>query len=119
MPPSSLLAPALALVTLAAHFYRAAAWMALLACLVLALLLMLRRPWVPTLLQACLLIGAVQWLWTASMLVQQRMAMSQPWLRLALILGVVALLTAASALVFRRPPVRAFYARADAADAAR
>jgi hypothetical protein len=108
----SLLLPGVALVTLAAHFFRSAAWAGVLACLLLVLLLPLRRRWVPALLQVCLAAGAAQWLWTAAMLVQQRMAFDRPWGRLALILGGVALLTAASALVFRSGAVHAYYRRA-------
>lgn len=106
-----LLAPGLAFATLAAHFYRASAWLPLIGCVVLALLLPLRRAWVPRLVQWCLIAGSGEWLWTAFMLVQQRMALGQPWLRLVFILGLVALLTAASALVFRSAPLRARYTR--------
>jgi len=64
---------------------------------------------VPRLVQWCLFAGAGEWLWTTFVLVQQRMALGQPWLRLVFILGLVALLTAASALVFRSPPLRVRY----------
>jgi hypothetical protein len=103
--------PGVALVTLAAHFFRSAAWAGVFACLLLVTLLPLQRRWVPTLLQVCLAVGAAQWLWTAAMLVQQRIALGRPWSRLALILGAVALLTAASALVFRSAALRAYYRR--------
>jgi predicted transcriptional regulator len=56
-----------------------------------------------------LLLGALEWLRTAAMLVQQRLALGTPWLRLAIILGVVALLTAAAALVFRSARLRRRY----------
>jgi len=113
-PPQSrpwlLLAPALALALLAAHFYRAAAWPLLAATLmVLGLMLTLRRAWVPRLLQVCLLAGTAEWLWTALLLSQQRQALGQPWLRMLLILGAVALLTAASATVFTQRRVRSRY----------
>lgn len=104
-----LLAPALALVLLAAHFYRAAAWPLLAATLAMLALMVLRRPWVPRLLQLALLAAAAEWLWTAAMLVQQRLALGQPWLRMALILGAVALLTLAAAAVFRGAGVRRRY----------
>jgi hypothetical protein len=110
MSISLLLAPGLAFALLAAHFYRASAWLPLSCCVVLALLLPLRRAWVPRLVQGCLIAGTGEWLWTAFDLVQQRVALGQPWLRLVFILGLVALLTAASALVFRSPALRARYA---------
>ncbi len=106
-----LLAPGLAFAILAAHFYRASAWLPLSCCVVLALLLPLRRAWVPRLVQGCLIAGTGEWVWTAFVLVQQRMALGQPWLRLVFILGLVAVLTAASALVFRSPALRARYPR--------
>ena len=98
--------PALAFVLLGAHFYRASAWLGLVACVLLLLLLAWRRPWVPRMLQLGLLLGAVEWLWSGAWLVQQRLALGQPWKRLALILLVVALCTAASALVFRHEGLR-------------
>jgi hypothetical protein len=107
-----LLLPGVALLILAAHYFRDMAWPGLIACGVLVLLLPLRQRWVPALLQVCLVAGAAQWLWTAAMLVQQRTALGRPWGRLALILGGVALLTAASALVFRSAAVQAYYRRA-------
>ncbi|MDP2007545.1 MAG: hypothetical protein Q8K45_17880 [Rubrivivax sp.] len=106
-----LIAPVLALLLLAAHFYRAAAWPGLLLALALLPLLALRRPWVPLLLQLALWAGAAEWLWTAAVLVQQRLALGQPWQRMALILSVVALLTAAAAAVFRMAGVKARYRR--------
>lgn len=104
-----LLAPALALLLLAAHFYRAAAWPGVLAALALLALLGLRRTWVPRVLQLALLAGAAEWMWTAALLAQQRLALGQPWLRMALILGAVALLTLAAALVFRSAGLKAHY----------
>lgn len=104
-------APALAFVLVGAHFYRAAAWPALLATLVLIAMLGLRRAWVPRLLQLALCLAAAEWLWTAAMLAQQRLALGQDWLRMALILGAVALLTLGAAAVFRHAGVRARYGR--------
>jgi Sec-independent protein secretion pathway component TatC len=60
--------------------------------------------------QASLWAGACVWLWTACLFVQQRMALDQPWLRLAFILGAVALFTLGSTLVFRTARLRARYA---------
>lgn len=112
--PWPLLAPLLALVLLAAHFYRAAAWPWLLATLALLPLLALRRAWVPRVLQGALLAGAAEWLWTAALLAQQRLALGQPWLRMALILGAVALLTLGAALVFRSAGLKARFGSAQA-----
>ena len=84
----------------------------MLACLALLLLLAWRRPWVPRLMQVAMMLGTAEWLWSAFWLVQQRMALGQPWIRMAIILLVVALFTAASALVFWHAGVRRRFAAA-------
>jgi hypothetical protein len=104
-----LLLPVLALTLLGAHFYRASAWALVLPCALLVLLLAWPRAWVARLVQAALVLGAGEWLWTAFLLVQQRLALGQPWLRLSIILGAVAVFTAAAALVFRNAALRARY----------
>jgi len=102
-----LLLPALALCLLGAHFYRASAWPLVLACGVLVVLLAWPRVWTVRLVQTALVLGAAEWLWTAYLLVQQRLALGLPWQRMALILAVVAVFTAASALVLRNAGPRA------------
>jgi hypothetical protein len=93
-----LAAPVLSFLILAAHFLRQGAWVPAAACVVLAVLVAWRRPGIQRLLQAALLGGTVEWLWTAFTLTQRRMAEGQPWGRMAVILGVVALVTAGSIL---------------------
>jgi hypothetical protein len=107
-----LLLPALALGLLGAHFYRAAAWPLVGLCVVFVVLLAWPRAWVARLVQVALVLGALEWLWTALWLIQQRLALGQPWLRMALILGAVGVFTAASALVFRSAALRARYGHA-------
>jgi len=53
--------------------------------------------------------GAVAWLVTAGQLVMFRQSQGLPWLRLALILGLVALCTLHSALVFRTPTLKSHF----------
>jgi hypothetical protein len=65
---------------------------------------------VPRLLQVLLLLGALEWLRTLYMFAQMRIAFEQPWTRLAIILGAVALFTALSGLVFRTKTLRKRYA---------
>ena len=108
--PALLLLPALALSLLGAHFYRASTWPLVLACGALVVLLAWPRAWVARLVQWALVLGAAEWLWTAFLLVQQRLALGQPWLRLSLILGAVAVFTAATALVFRHAGLRSRFA---------
>lgn len=101
-----LLLPALAFALLGAHFYRAASWPALLACAAGLALLAWPRRWAVRVAQTLLVLGAAEWAWTAVLLVQQRQALGQPWVRLACILAAVALFTLASAFVLRRRHVR-------------
>jgi hypothetical protein len=105
-----LIAPGLAFALLAAHFYRAGSWPLMWACVVLGALLAWPRAWVARLLQTALLAGAIEWVWTAFGHVRQRMALGLPWQRLALILVLVALFTAAAGLVFRHRWLRARFA---------
>ena len=94
---------------LGAHFYRAGqVWLTLL-CVVLLLLLFLRKPWVPRLFQVALLLGALEWLLTLNRLMGVYAAMDRPWTRMAMILGGVALFTAASGLVFQGKKLKARY----------
>lgn len=96
----------IALALLAAHFFRGEEWVAFAIALALVPLVLVRAPWAARTLQAALAAGAVEWLRTAAALVAIRQSMGQPYARLVLILGAVALLTAACILVFRWRPVR-------------
>jgi hypothetical protein len=104
-----LLPVVLSLLLLGAHFYRAGQLSLTGLCLALPLLLFLPRPWVPRLFQALLALGALEWLRTLYAFASMRIAFEQPWTRLALILGMVALLTTLSGLVFRAAALRRFY----------
>lgn len=106
--------PALALAVLGAHFARAGDGLLVAACLALIALLAWPRPWALRSVQIGLLLGAAEWLRTAFVLVQQRMALGQPWLRLAAILGAVVLLSLAAAALLQHPRLRAPSARSDA-----
>lgn len=91
---------------LAAHFSRAGSPTLALLSLAFPLLLLIREAWAARLVQLALVLGGLEWLRTARGFVQQRMALGEPWTRLMVILGVVALFTWASALVFRSPRLR-------------
>lgn len=100
---------ALALVVLGAHFLRAGDWLPLAVVAALLVLLFVPRRWSARALQAGLVLGALEWIRTLADLVAVRQALHQPFLRMAAILGGVALLTAASALVFRARGVRTHF----------
>lgn len=101
-----LLPVAVALAVLAAHFYRAQAWVPFGITVGLLPLLFVRAPWAARVLQAALAIGALEWLRTAAALVALRQSMGLPYTRLAIILGAVAVATALAAFIFQSRPVR-------------
>ena len=105
-----LLPVVLSFLLLGAHFYRYGLVLPALACVAAPFLLFLRKPWVPRLFQVLLVLGALEWLRTLHLLAAMRIAWEQPWTRLAVILGTVALLTALSGLVFRSRKLAARYA---------
>lgn len=101
------LLPAIAgYILLSLHFFRADNLPAMLGALLLIAAMLIRHPWMVRLLQAGLALGAIEWLRTAVLLVSGRMEADRPFLRLAIILGAVALCTALAALVFRTSRIR-------------
>jgi hypothetical protein len=101
-----LLPVGIALGVLAAHFYRAQSWVPFGIVVALFPLLLIRAPWAARVLQATLVLGAIEWIRTAAVLVAMRLSMGQPFARLAIILGAVALVTGLCALVFQWRPVK-------------
>jgi hypothetical protein len=100
MSAVNLLAPAVAFLLLAAHFFRAGNTVGLAICLLLPLLLV-KRPFSARTIQVALLLGAAEWVRAATMLVQERIAAGTPYLRLASILAAVAIFTLLAALAFQ------------------
>ena len=101
----------LSFLLLGAHFYRAGNLALTGLCVGVLLLLFVRQPWVPRLFQGLLLLGAFEWLRSLYVFAAMRIAWDQPWTRLAVILGVVALFTLLSGLVFELLKLRRFYRR--------
>jgi len=99
----------LSFLLLAAHFYRMGLLSFAVLCVALPFLLFLRQAWVPRLLQVLLLLGALEWLRALYGFAAMRIAFGEPWLRLAIILGAVALFTGLSGLVFRNGKLRAHF----------
>ncbi len=101
----------LSFLLLSAHFYRAGNLALTGLSVVVLLLLFVRKPWVPRLFQGLLLLGAFEWLRSLYFLAAMRIAWDQPWTRLAVILGAVALFTLLSGLVFELRKLRRLYRR--------
>lgn len=101
---------ALSALLLGAHFLRAGSLLLVVLPLCVVALLALHRTWTRRLAQVVLVLGAFEWLRTLLGIAQLRAALGQPWLRMALILGAVALFTALSALLLEHRRVRARHA---------
>ena len=93
-------------VLLGAHFYRAELIPLVVLSLLFPVLLFYRRTWAVRVVQFILVGGAVEWVRTLFILVAERRAEGQPWVRLALILGLVAVFTGCSALLFNFRSIR-------------
>lgn len=94
---------------IAAHCLRWGAWVLTGACLVLPTLLFFTKPWAARIVQLFLFIASLEWLRTLFVFANQRIAESTPWIRLAIILGSVAIFTAASGCVFLMKPLKERY----------
>jgi hypothetical protein len=99
----------LSLVVLGAHFMRYGNRLAVFGVLLLIALLFVRLPWVARVLQAALVLGALEWGHTIYELVQMRAAQGQPFTRMVIILGIVTVVTACSALLFQTPTLKKTY----------
>jgi apolipoprotein N-acyltransferase len=86
---------------LAAHFSRNDVTLLAVISLGLPFLLLVRRRWVPRLFQILLVLAGLEWVRSTVTYVFRRQAAGESWIRLAAILGAVALFTACSGLVFR------------------
>ncbi len=85
---------------LAAHFLRAGNLFLVIAILLLPFGLFIRKAVVVRLIQVALIFGAIEWMRTTFLLAALRIQNNLPWVRLVVILGLVALFTLASTLVF-------------------
>lgn len=103
---AALLPAIIALLLLGAHFLRSGHMVLVVACLGLSALVVVRRGWALRVLQAALGLGALEWLRSAWLFASQRVALGQPYGRLLLILGGVAIFTAAAALLLQTAAAR-------------
>jgi hypothetical protein len=105
-----LLLPAgVSLLALAARFLRRMNVVGMAACLALFALLFVRISPVRRVLQLALAAGTLVWAATASQLVEQRRTAGMPWARTALILSVVAGVSAVAALLLERAAARRYF----------
>jgi 4Fe-4S binding protein len=94
---------------LGAHFLRVGNTGLTAVCLIAPLLLFYRRAWVPLVARTLLIASSIVWVQVARELISIRMALGESWIRMALILGTVALFTAASSLTFGTKSMKRWY----------
>ena len=99
----------LASLIMAAHFLRYGRIVIVAVCVLLPLLLLIKKRWIPRLLQCLALVGAAVWLHTTYILVQLRMAAGAPWTRMLLILCGVTAFTLYAGYLLRSEPVKKRY----------
>jgi hypothetical protein len=104
-----LLPAIISLLLLGAHYYRAGIIPLVAIMGTGVLILLIRRAWAARIVQVLLLVGGIEWVRTVFGLVTMRQSMGMPWIRLALILGGVALLAIGSIFIFRAGSVRRRY----------
>ena len=95
---------------LAAHFLRWGQLVIAAVCVVAPLFFFWRSTWVRIVTQIAMFVGAGLWLLTASNIAIQRMQGGQPWIRMAMILGAVALFNVFAAGLLQRKAMRGWYA---------
>lgn len=95
----------LSCLVLGAHFSRAELLPLVIFCAMFPFILLVKARWVPLIMQVFLVLGTLEWVRTILVLVKERLSQGQDWLRMALILGGVALFTLLSVLVFRNKKI--------------
>lgn len=113
----ALLIPAvLSCLLLAAHFLRQGSMFLTGVSLAVPLMLFIRHRSIVRLFQVVLAIAAMEWVRTMAVSAARRFDAGDPWQRMSIILGAVALWTIGSALLFETPPLRRRYRRPKAGD---
>jgi hypothetical protein len=90
----------LSAIVLGAHYLRSGPFILVLLSFLFPALLFIKRAWAARLVQFILVLGMFEWLRTLLNLVAERRLLGEPWGRLAIILGLVAIITGGSALLF-------------------
>lgn len=101
--------PILSSVLLAAHFSRTQNdWLVLLS-LLFPFILFIRKRWILRIYQTYLVAGGIIWIERVFYYAQLRESQGRPWVRIAVILSVMALLTLVSSLIFEKKKIQRHY----------
>ncbi len=104
-----LLPPIVSALLIAGHFLRSGNVGLMLLGLAVPFILFIRRLWIVRVFQALLIIGSLIWISAGIQMIQWREIAGQPWTRLAVIMGIVALFTIGSASIFETKRLRSLY----------
>jgi hypothetical protein len=99
----------LAALLLGAHFLRYGHIPLVVVCAASPVLLVIKKRWALQLLQCLMFIGVLVWAHATYVLVQQRIAVGAPWVRMSLILAAVTAFTLVAGFLLRSPSVRKRY----------
>lgn len=92
-----------------AHFYRHYNYPLMIVSILVPLLLLIKKRWVLIVIQLFALAGAGVWIYTIVIIADERMRSGEPWIRMAVILGGVALFTLLSGLLLNLKKVKENY----------
>jgi hypothetical protein len=82
-----------AFLILGVHFLRQGNLALMFLCFLVPFFLLIKRRWSLIVIQVCAYGGVFVWLYTMVLLVQERMFLGSSWVRMAIILSVVAMFT--------------------------
>ena len=94
---------------LSAHFSRGDLFVLSILLLIFPILLLIKKHWIIRLTQIVLIIGSIEWIRTLFVYVNQRQAIGEPYVRLVIIIGIIAIFTGLSTLVFRNQSLKERY----------
>ena len=101
----------LSLVVLGAHFLRSGNDAGVAVSLAPIALLFVQKHWAARVVQAVLVLGAIEWALTLYELVQMRLALGMPATRMVAILAAVIFVTATSGLLFETRTMKQVFRR--------
>lgn len=101
----------LSFLILAAHFSRADNLVLMILCLLVPALLFIKRRWVLLVIQILLYFGVLVWIHAIIQIASERINLGQSWLRMAIILSIVALITGVSGLLLNSNVIKERYPR--------
>ena len=96
---------------LGAHFLREGEIVLTVFCLFIPFLLFIKKKWSLIVIQLFTFGGVLVWIQTLFLLINARMDMGEPWLRMAVILSAVILLTLISAFLLNSKIIKNKYSK--------